>query len=112
LIKKKHIRYFIDLHGLSNQHNFDIGIYYKNKFLNSKKLAFNMANKLNAGELKHALVYVKLFKDNTQETLAEYVCSKLNIPAIELEIAWDLLEDELLRNEFASILSKHINELS
>jgi hypothetical protein len=107
LVKVEKINAFIDIHGLSNKHNFDLGIYYKNKYTNSKTLAFKLAKEVNTGRIRDILIKVALFKNNEQETLAEYACTKLDIPSVEIEVAWYLLEDEFLRNE----LSKNISEV-
>jgi hypothetical protein len=57
------------------------------------------------------LINIILLKDNEQETLTEYVCKALEIPAIQIEVAQYIAEDEFLRNEFSKKLSEIISSL-
>lgn len=109
--KEKGFKYFIDLHGLKDSHQFDIGIYIKPKFENSKKLAYKLADSLNINELRGSLITIQNFRNDDQETLSEYVCTKLNLPAVQIEIARYIREEEELRIAFGRILSNAILSL-
>jgi hypothetical protein len=107
------LQYFIDLHGLKDSYQFDVGIFIKKKYENSKKLAYKIADDLNRADFNGALITIHNFHStNTQETLSEYVCTKLNIPAVQIEIARYIRDEEDLRIAFGKVLSESIISLS
>jgi N-acetylmuramoyl-L-alanine amidase len=108
IVDKYRIKYVIDIHGLSDKHPYDFGIFYKNRFRRSKQLAYDLASILNSGKLKNSLVQILNFYDNSQETIGEFVVANLRIPAIQLEIARYIREDEDLRNAVVSSIVKLI----
>lgn len=61
---------------------------------------------LGHGELRGINVSVLRLLDNNQETITEFVASNLRIPAIQIEVARYIREDESLRNSFVENLSK------
>jgi len=105
LVKKQKIKYLIDIHGLSDSHQYDFGIYFKSKFIKSRNLAFKVAEEVNKGILRNSLINVLYFKPDGQETVAEFCCEKLKIPAIQIEIARYIRESDVLRSELISRLS-------
>lgn len=101
---------FVDIHGLDNDSMYDFGIYYPSKFSRSRNIAMKMAKELGKGELKGVAVSVFRFPDNGQKTLGEFVASKLRIPAIQIEVARYIREDETLRNSFVENLCSVISK--
>ncbi|NMC09298.1 hypothetical protein GYA44_03165 [Candidatus Microgenomates bacterium] len=106
IVKTEKIKFVADIHGLSDEHLYDIGIYYPTKFLRSRKLAMKIKDSLGHGELRGINVSVLRLLDNNQETITEFVASNLRIPAIQIEVARYIREDESLRNSFVENLSK------
>ena len=72
--------------------------------------AQSISEGLNKGELKGASIFLFRFLDNDQETLGEYVASKLRVPSVQIEIARYIREDEILRNAFIENLGKILKE--
>lgn len=110
IVREGKFEYFIDIHGLRDGAGYDIGIYYPTRFDRSMALAQGISEGLIKGELKGASIYIFRFLDNEQETLGEYVASKLRIPSIQIEIARYIREDETLRNSFIENLEKTFKE--
>lgn len=105
LVKEHGISYFLDIHGLSDDHPYDLGIYYPTKFSRSKKIANLLKRGLGKGALKGANVHIFRFADNDQETLGEYVASKLRVPSVQIEVARYIREDaDLLKSLVANIV--------
>lgn len=105
----KRKKLFLDLHGLSDEYCYDIGIYYLSHFGKSKKIARELRNALDKGELKGMNIHIFRFLDDDQETLCEFVASKLKVPALQLEIARYIREDDILRNELINNISSFLN---
>ena len=97
IMGKHNIAYFIDLHGLSNQHPYDIGSYYAPRFTRSRKLAEDIQTILDSGKLKGLNFKTLNFLDNDQETLGEYVVKTLEVPSVQLELARYIRDDSDLR---------------
>ncbi|KKR05971.1 MAG: hypothetical protein UT34_C0001G0011 [candidate division WS6 bacterium GW2011_GWF2_39_15] len=112
IIKDKKIKYFFDIHGLSDSHCYDFGIFFPFRYLKSQKLAYTLAQELLKGPLRDSIVIVLNMCDDNQETLTEYVAKKKKIPAVQLEIARYIREDDALREALISTLSKVILTLN
>lgn len=110
IIKKNKIERFIDIHGLRENQDYDIGIYYTTRFSKSLEFAYEVEQMLNRGELMGINIRVFRFLDNGQESLGEYVASKLRVPAIQLEVARYIREDENLRKALERNLSKVVEK--
>ena len=110
IVREGKFKHFIDIHGLRDGAGYDIGIYYPTRFDRSMAFAQSISESLNKGELKGASIYIFRFLDNDQETLGEYVASKLRIPSIQIEVARYIREDEVLRNAFIENLEKILKE--
>lgn len=95
---------FIDIHGLRDGQNFDIGLYYTTRFSKSLEFAYELQGFLNDGALRGMNIQTLRFLDNGQETLGEFAASKLRIPAVQIEIARYIREDDTLREEFVKNL--------
>jgi len=106
IVKDNKIKCVLDIHGLRDDHMYDIGIYYPTKFLRSRSIAMKLKDSLDKGELKGINISVLRLLDNDQETIAEFVASKLRIPAIQIEVARYIREDESLRNSLVKNLSE------
>lgn len=101
---------FVDIHGLRDGVGYDIGIYYPTRFDRSMFFAQSISEGLNRGELKGASIFLFRFLDNEQESLGEFVASKLRVPSVQIEIARYIREDEILRNAFIENLGKILKE--
>ena len=110
IVRQNKFKNFIDIHGLRDGAGYDIGIYYPTRFDRSMAFAQSISEGLNKGQLKGASIYLFRFLDNDQETLGEYVASKLRIPSVQIEIARYIREDEILRNAFIENLGKVLKE--
>jgi hypothetical protein len=97
LIKGRKIKYFFDLHGLSDEHEYDFGIYYLNKYNKSKNLAYSLASSLNKKSLRHCLIQILNIQTGSVETLTEFTASKLKVASLQIEISRYIREDEILR---------------
>lgn len=106
IIEEGKIKKFVDIHGLSDEQGFDIGIYYPSRFLKSIYLAQDISKALDKGALRGSSNCIFRFEDNGQETLGEFVASKLRVPAIQIEVARYIREKPLLRNTFIENLSE------
>lgn len=110
IVMKNKIERFIDIHGLKSNQDYDIGIYYTTKYRKSLEFAYEIEEALNKGLLNGINIRIFRFLDNGQETLGEYVASKLRIPAVQLEIARYIRDDEDLRNAFVNNLSAVVSK--
>ncbi len=106
IIEEGNIKKFVDIHGLSDEQGIDIGIYYTSRFLKSIYLAQDVNKALDKGVLGGSNNCIFRFDDNGQETLGEFVASKLRVPAIQIEVARYIREKPLLRNTFIENLSE------
>lgn len=111
IVKNEKIKYVIDVHGLSDLHQYDLSVSFKRKFTKSSKLGYLIAEGFRQEKLHDALVSVLYFKDDDQETISEFVCDKLKIPAVQIEISWYLREDDVLRAQIVSNISAAIEKL-
>lgn len=108
LIGKRKVKLFVDIHGLSDRHSYDFAIYFPLRYRKSQELAYKLAEFLSKGVLKDSLVVVLNMKDNDQETLTEFVAKKRKIPAIQLEIARYIRDDDELRESLTLALSEFL----
>lgn len=102
LIKNKKIKYFFDIHGLSDEHPYDFGIYYLNRYNKSKNLGYDLAKSLNKGSLRNCLVQILNIKKGKGESLTEFTTSKLRIASLQVEISRYIREDDILRESLIS----------
>jgi hypothetical protein len=108
IVGENKIKLFLDIHGLSDEHDYDLGIYYPSKFTNSIKLADNISKAIDRKNLKDLNICILRFKDDEQETLGEFVASKLRVPSIQLEVARYIREKDLLRNSLIENISEFL----
>lgn len=108
IVKEKRINKFVDIHGLSDEHEFDVGVYYPSKFSRSISLANDVCRAVDRGNLRDLSTCVFRFCDSDQETLGEFVASKLRVPSIQIEVARYIREKEMLRNTFIENLSEYL----
>lgn len=111
IVKEKNIKYFIDIHGLKDGNNYDLAIYYPTRFWKSRDLAIQLQENLDRGELRGINIAILRFLDNNQETLGEFVTSKLRIPSIQIEVARYIREDASMRNTLVNNLSDTLSKL-
>lgn len=108
IVKSEKVKLFIDVHGLSDKYSYDFAIYYPLRYRKSESIAYDLAEILSKGPLRSSLVIVLNLKDNDQETLTEYVAQKHKIPAVQLEIARYIREDDSLREPMISAISNYL----
>lgn len=108
IITKEKITKFIDIHGLSDEFDYDLGIYYPTKFHKSIALANDLSGALNKGDLRGMNICIFRYPDDLQETLGEYVANKLRVPSVQIEIARYIREDDKLRSVFVKNLSSYL----
>lgn len=107
LFSEKKVKYLFDIHGLSNNHNYDFGIFYGLRFKRSKDLTHRLLYFLSQEkELKNLSYYLGYTSKNLQETITEYVNEKLRFPAFQVEIAKYIREDKAL---FAAVKRAFVN---
>jgi hypothetical protein len=112
LIRQMKIKYFFDLHGLSDEHQYDFGVFYGLRFSKSKKLAYAFASAMNSGALRHSVVQILNLVYNDQETLTEFVVRRLRIPALQIEVARYIRDDDDLRGALIKNMSSFINSFT
>ena len=100
ILNENKIMYFLDLHGLSPAHDYDLGYYYAPRYTNSRKLAEQIAKDIDRDSLKGLNVKFLNFLDNEQETLGEFVVSGYKVPSVQLEIAKYIRVTPELRDTF------------
>lgn len=105
IVKEGKIKKFLDIHGLSDEHDFDLGIFYPSKFFNSIRLADTVSKGVSKGSLRGINSCILRFEDSDRESLGEFVASKLRVPSIQIEIARYIREKQLLRNSFIENMS-------
>jgi len=105
IVTKDKIARFIDVHGLKDNADYDIALYYPTKFRKSLELAYEIEEALNHGLLNGISIRIFRFLDNGQETLGEYVAAKLRVPSVQIEISRYIRDDEQLRESFIKNLS-------
>lgn len=105
IVKDGKIKKFLDIHGLNDEHEYDMGIFYPSKFFNSIQLAESVSKGISRGNLRGVSTCVLRFEDGERESLGEFVASKLRVPSIQIEIARYIREKQLLRNSFIENMS-------
>jgi hypothetical protein len=110
LIVQNNMQRVIDIHGLRDDSGYDVEIYYTTRFRRSINLAERIAKGLDKGALRGISIGIFRFPDNYQESIGEYVASKLRVPAIQIELEKYIRKDKKLRNEFIKNLSNILLE--
>lgn len=109
ICKESKKKIFLDIHGLNDKYNYDIGIYYLSHFGKSKAIAKELRDTLGRGELRGLNIHIFRLPLNDQEALSEFVASNLRVPALQIEIARYIREDEVLRDSFVKNISSFLN---
>jgi hypothetical protein len=110
LCKENNVNQFIDIHGMADGSDFDLGIFYPSRFTKSKSFADIVRQDIAKGELYGVSSALFKFRDDDEETLGEFVAGKMKIPAIQIEISRYIREDAGLRKSFIKNLSDIINK--
>lgn len=108
IVSKENISKFIDIHGLADEYEYDLGIYYPTKFIKSIRLATDIAKVVDKEKLRGMNICIFRFPKDLRHTLGEYVADKLRVPSVQLEIARYIREDEKLRGIFVQNISKYL----
>lgn len=109
--EQANIEAIIDIHGLSDENKYDIGILYSRGFNKSRSLAYDLGESLNDGRLRDALINIQYLPEELQEPIANFAASELRIPSVQIEIARYIREDEVLREEVVKLLSTFISKI-
>ncbi len=110
LCKENKINQFIDIHGMADGSDFDLGVFYPTRFMKSKSFADIVREEIGKGELYGINSALFRFRDDNEETLGEFVAGKMRIPSIQIEISRYIREDEVLRESFVKNLSDIIDK--
>lgn len=112
LVKEKKVKYVIDIHGLSNKHQYDVGIMYCMRFKKSKDLAYKLIDNLNKQkELRGISYYVGYNTKTLQESVTQFVAEKLKKTGLQIEIAQYIREDKTLLDAFIKGISLMIKSI-
>lgn len=111
IIKENKIKYFIDIHGLSDRYLYDFGFYFERSFRNSRKLAVTISNGIVSKELRGSISQILYFPIGFGESVSSFVCKNFKIPAIQIEVARYIREDEILTESFVGVVSQSIKGL-
>ncbi len=112
IIEENKIKYFFDIHGLSNEYDYDFGIQYLNRYPKSRKLGYDLGKALNTGVLRNCLIQILNIPVGKQETLTEFVASELKVPSIQIEISRYIREKDKLREGLIKNISDFLITLS
>jgi hypothetical protein len=108
IVKENKISKFLDIHGLNDEHEFDVGLFYPSKFFRSITLANEVCDHIDRGTLRGLSACIFRFGDTDHETLGEFTASKLRVPSIQIEVARYIREKQILRNSFIENLSEYL----
>lgn len=108
-IKRRKIAIIFDIHGCSDNDDFDIDI-GTNNGININKTE-NFLNIINSGLEKVGRATVdKKFKASNEKTVSNYIHRKSNIPCFQIELSASIRKNPdrllVLLNEFGSIISE------
>ncbi len=106
IVEENKITYFVDIHGLKGDSQYDVAIYYPSRFSRSIQLARDIKEGLSRGQLKGLNVLILRFPDDFQETISEFVADQLRVPSVQIEIARYIREKKKLRDSLVQNLSK------
>ena len=111
IVKEAKVKYFFDVHGLSDNYSYDFGIYYLKRFPNSKDLAYSLADYLNKGSLRNCLIQILNLPEGKQKTLAGFTTEDLGAYGLQIEISRYIREDDNLREGFVKNFSDFLINL-
>lgn len=111
IVDSGRIEFMLDIHGLSETKAYDFGIYYPLKFYKSMRIARNMAEFLAQKELRGTTIQILNFPKTFGESLSECVASNSGVPAVQIEIARYIREDDYLLNVVATRIADFIKTL-
>ncbi|HCC67789.1 TPA: hypothetical protein DEP90_01075 [Patescibacteria group bacterium] len=109
IVRSNKIEKFFDIHGLNSIYDIDVVIYYKTRFRRSTKLAEDLARYIDREDLSGINIQILRLLDNHQESLTEFVASQLRVPAIQIEVARYIREDNELRESFIKNISEYLS---
>jgi len=104
------IHYFMDIHGILDDYNCDLCIWYPSRYSKSYRIARIIAENIGKRSLSGINVQILKFPYGEGESLSEFVASKLHVPAIQIEIAKYIRDDEELVKSFEENLSSVVNK--
>jgi hypothetical protein len=111
IVEENKIKYFVDIHGLKGDSQYDIAIYYPSRFSRSIQLARDIKEGLGKGQLKGLNILILRFPDDFQETISEFVADQLRVPSVQIEIARYIREKKKLRDSLVQNLNEILERL-
>lgn len=108
IIESGKISKFVDIHGLNLTSEYDLGIYYPSKYRRSINFSKEVRSAIDKNKLKGINCCMLRLQDDMEETLGEFVASKFQIPAVQLEVARYIRESDKLRRELVFNLASYI----
>ncbi|MBD3329855.1 hypothetical protein GF357_05170 [Candidatus Dojkabacteria bacterium] len=96
IISRNKIDLMVDIHGLDPLLHYDFAIYYPLKYYKSMKAAKVLKDHLQSGSLRGSIVHLLNFPNDDGETLSEFAASQKKIPAVQLEVAKYIRQDDEL----------------
>lgn len=109
--KRNKVECMVDVHGLSDEHQYDFAIFYPIRFRKSRTMAFDCAQSILKGQLKDSIVQVLNFKEDERESLSQFFVKEIAKPAIQIEISRYIREDIDLRNAFIENVSRYLSKI-
>lgn len=107
IVKDEKVQRFVDIHGLCEKKQYDFELQYSMRFQRSKRLALEIVSLLSKErEFKDCIFVLQYLPEDDKETLVEFVCRRLDIPAVQLEIAKYIREDDRLKEILVNSISK------
>lgn len=110
VIGENGIKYFIDIHGILDDYDCDLCICYSSRYSKSYRIARTVVENIGKGKLLDINAQILKFPYDEGESLSEFVASKLHVPAIQIEIAKYIRDDEELVKSFEENLCSVINK--
>jgi len=92
--------FFVDVHGILDNDKYDFNILYKKGFPKSAQLALDIKRIIEKGLLSGSNIVINNFLYDYGESISDFVCSRLRVPAVQVEISKSIREDSALCEQF------------
>lgn len=109
IVKENKIKYFIDIHGVLDDSGYDIGIFCATRFSKSMKTARLISENIGRKKLLGLNTQILKLPNSMGESISEFVASELRVPAIQIEVAKYIRDDDVLLKSFIANLSDIVN---
>lgn len=111
LIEEQKIRFLVDLHGLSENYPYDIGIYAVRNRFRARGIAQNLLYSFRKGDLRDVSAHFWHFPSHHHESLSHFSSEGWGVHSIQIEVAKYIREDDTLRSEFVKNLATTLMSL-